>query len=177
MAKTGRAGPVWSTTSRCSCSSPGRSTGNDSGGTTSPVAPVLSQTRLLTLPGSIATTNVDAGSASCNKPTTTSRPLRKRHQDAPAGTGSTAIRCWRPCAPPRSRARPPDARAPTLVLCVPPACRALARAEQTVEGLGHLADGDHRQRRVQLGAPRVAGAVPVPEDDVLRAGWRPPQRR
>src|SRR4051794_5170068 len=74
MANTGAAGPAWSTTSRCSCSSPGRSTGSDSGGTTSPASPVLSQTRLLTFPGSIATTNVDPGSASCSKPMTTSRP-------------------------------------------------------------------------------------------------------
>src|SRR4051812_34393178 len=87
MANTGPDDPTCSTTSRCSCSSPGRSTGSDSGGATSPASPVLSQTRLLTFPGSIATTNVDAGSASCSKPTTTSRPPRKRHQDAPAGTG------------------------------------------------------------------------------------------
>src|SRR4051794_750298 len=91
MANTGPADPAWSTTSRCSCSNPGRSTGSDSGGTTAPTSPVLSQIRLLTFPGSIATTNVDAGSAFCSKPTTTSRPLRKHHQDAPAGTGSTAI--------------------------------------------------------------------------------------
>src|SRR3954470_2092240 len=74
MANTGPDDPTCSTISRCSCSSPGRSTGSDSGGTTSPASPVLSQTRLLTFPGSIATTNVDPGSASCSKPTTTSRP-------------------------------------------------------------------------------------------------------
>src|SRR4051794_7581762 len=70
MANTGPEDPTWSTTSRCSRSSPGRSTGSDSGGTTSPASPVLNQTRLLTFPGSIATTSIDAGSASCSKPTT-----------------------------------------------------------------------------------------------------------
>ena len=53
MANTGPVEPAWSTTSRCSCSSPGRSTGSDIGGTTSPASPVLSQTRLLTFPGSV----------------------------------------------------------------------------------------------------------------------------
>src|SRR3954452_25317661 len=66
---------------------------SDSGGTTAPASPVLNQTRLLTFPGSIATTSVDAGNASCSKPTTASPLLRKRHTDAPAGTGSTAISC------------------------------------------------------------------------------------
>src|SRR3954454_7222070 len=61
--------------------------GSDSGGITWPTSPVVSHTRWLTLPGSIATTSVDAGSASCSKPTTSSRPLRKRHRDAAAGTG------------------------------------------------------------------------------------------
>src|SRR3954447_8530157 len=93
MAKTGSAVPAWFTTSRCSWSKPGRKTGSDSGGTTAPASPVLNQTRLLTFPGSIATTSVDAGNASCSKPTTASRLLWKRHTDAPAGTGSTAISC------------------------------------------------------------------------------------
>jgi hypothetical protein len=52
MAKTGPAAPAWSMTSRCNWSRPGRRTGSDSGGTTAPASPVLSQTRLLTLPGS-----------------------------------------------------------------------------------------------------------------------------
>src|SRR3954447_8419728 len=93
MAKTGSAVPAWFTTSRCSWSKPGRKTGSDSGGT-APASPVLNQTRLLPFPGSIATTSVDAGNASCSKPTTASRLLWKRHTDAPAGTGSTAISWW-----------------------------------------------------------------------------------
>src|SRR3712207_5949611 len=93
MAKTGAAAPAWSKTSRCNSSRPGRRTGSDSGGTTAPASPVFNQTRLLTLPGSIATTSVDAGNASCSKPTTASRPRQKRHRDAPAQTRSTAISC------------------------------------------------------------------------------------
>jgi hypothetical protein len=53
MTNTGLLAPVSSTTSRCSWSIPGRSTGSDSGGITSPASPALSQTRLPTLPGSI----------------------------------------------------------------------------------------------------------------------------
>src|SRR4051794_31860819 len=87
MANTGPEDPTWSTTSRCSCSSPGRSTGSDSGGTTSPASPGLSQTRLLTFPGSMATTSVDAGSASCSKPTTTSRPCGNVVRTLPQGRG------------------------------------------------------------------------------------------
>src|SRR3954454_4352815 len=87
MANTGPDDPTCSTTSRCSCSSPGRSTGSDSGGTTSPASPVLSQTRLLTFPGSMATTSVDAGSASCSKPTTTSRPCGNVVRTLPQGRG------------------------------------------------------------------------------------------
>ena len=47
-----------------SCLHPSRSTGNDSGFPSSPRSPVASHTRLLTLPGSTATTSADIGSAS-----------------------------------------------------------------------------------------------------------------
>src|SRR5687767_11498399 len=68
MANTGPEDPTWSTTSRCNCSSPGRSTSSDSGGTTSPASQVLNHTRLVTFPGSIATTSFDAGSVLCSNP-------------------------------------------------------------------------------------------------------------
>jgi hypothetical protein len=70
MANTGAAGPAWSTTSRPTGTQP------------DPIGD---------LPRIDRTTNVDADSASCSKPTTTSRPPRRRRQDAPAGTRSTAI--------------------------------------------------------------------------------------
>src|SRR3954454_14055940 len=86
MANTGPDDPTCSTTCRCSCSSPGRSTGSDSGGTTSPTAPLLNQTRLLTFPGSIAHQRRRQQrllqQAHDNLP-----PPRKPRQDAPAGKG------------------------------------------------------------------------------------------
>ena len=60
-ANTKRAGPAWATTRPCSCFSPRRSTDRDSGGRLHRFAPVLSQTGLLTLPGSTASTNIDTG--------------------------------------------------------------------------------------------------------------------
>ena len=50
--------------SRTSSSTPVRNVGSDSGSCTSPRSPLTSQTRFATLPGSIATTNVSAGSGS-----------------------------------------------------------------------------------------------------------------
>ena len=44
-------------------SMPSRSTGNDTGSPISPRSPLVNQTRLLTLPGSTATTSADAGTA------------------------------------------------------------------------------------------------------------------
>jgi hypothetical protein len=49
---------------------PSRSTGNDTGSPISPRSPLVNHTRLLTLPGSTATTSADAGTARRNNSTT-----------------------------------------------------------------------------------------------------------
>ena len=49
--------------SRHSAWMPSPSTGNDTGSPISPRSPLVNQTRLLTLPGSTATTSVVAGTA------------------------------------------------------------------------------------------------------------------
>jgi hypothetical protein len=51
-------------------SMPSRNTGNDTGSPISPRSPLVNQTRLLTLPGSTATTNAAAGTAWRNSSTT-----------------------------------------------------------------------------------------------------------
>jgi hypothetical protein len=49
---------------------PSRNTGNDTGSPISPRSPLVNHTRLLTLPGSTATTNAVAGTAWRNNSTT-----------------------------------------------------------------------------------------------------------
>lgn len=49
---------------------PSPSTGNDTGSPISPRSPVVNHTRLLTLPGSTATTSTDTGITWCNSSTT-----------------------------------------------------------------------------------------------------------
>ncbi|MCW2696862.1 MAG: hypothetical protein JWR62_1947, partial [Modestobacter sp.] len=67
-ADTGSVPSRWSRTGRCRASRPGRSTGRDTGSTAIPAALELIQTRLLTVPGSIVMTSVDAGNASAVVP-------------------------------------------------------------------------------------------------------------
>ena len=64
--------------SRASSSTPARNVGNDTGSCTNPCSPLTSQTRFATLPGSIATTNVSAGSASRSKLNTSKPPFMKK---------------------------------------------------------------------------------------------------
>src|SRR5690606_34065105 len=69
----------------------------------------------------------------------------------------------------RGGRRPPDrdmgSGSPRLGDGTWPRCR--PEGDDVIERGDHLVDRHLRQRRVELGAPRVAGAVPVPEDDVV----------
>ena len=62
-----------------SLSTPSRSTGNDTGSPISPRSPLVNQTRLLTLPGSTATTRAVAGTTWRNSCTTATSSNRKGH--------------------------------------------------------------------------------------------------
>jgi hypothetical protein len=62
---------------------PSRSTGSDTGSPISPRSPVVNQTRLTALPGSIATTNDVAGTSLRNRSKTTPPLQRQKEEDPP----------------------------------------------------------------------------------------------